>query len=41
VALDSVGKGEPVVIEIAPTFFSTWDYGKIPVHIRRDDLRKT
>jgi hypothetical protein len=25
---DSSKKGEVVVIEISPKFFSTWDYGK-------------
>ena len=39
--LDSVEKGESVVIEITPAFFSTWDYRKLPPHLRRDDLRQT
>lgn len=38
--LDSVRKGRMVVIEITPAFFTTSDYGKLPPHVLRTDLRQ-
>ena len=32
--LDGARKGEYVVIEITPMYFSTWDYGKLPLQYR-------
>jgi nitroimidazol reductase NimA-like FMN-containing flavoprotein (pyridoxamine 5'-phosphate oxidase superfamily) len=28
--IDSVRKGSYIVVEITPSYFSTWDYGKMP-----------
>ena len=35
---DSSKKGEVVVIEISPKFFSTWDYGKMQVRLYNREL---
>ena len=28
--LDGVRRGESIVIELTPAYFSTWDYSKLP-----------
>jgi hypothetical protein len=37
--IESVRKGSYVVVEITPSYFSTWDYGKMPSDALRAGLK--
>jgi nitroimidazol reductase NimA-like FMN-containing flavoprotein (pyridoxamine 5'-phosphate oxidase superfamily) len=37
--LDSARKGSYVVVKITPSYFSTWDYGKMPPNLLRAGLK--